>query len=94
MSTRLQHRHLYAGNYQRRAKAVTRTAYLNPDTQCARCGKTLAEHPPTKSGRQPKWHAGHAWPNDPNAPLRPEVESCNVAEGNDRRRGNPHSETW
>lgn len=100
MSTRAQHRHLYAGSYTRRAKAVTRTAYRNPDTVCMspKCrgwgNRTLAEHPPTRTGKPDVWSAGHKWAGDPSAPLQPEVRGCNIAERNQRLRGNPHTETF
>jgi hypothetical protein len=50
------------------------------------CGLTLGQHRRTTRGNAPKWSAGHARPNDAFAPLRPEVLSCNVTEGNERRR--------
>lgn len=48
------------------------------------CGKRLHEHPPTTRGNPAKWSAGHVRPNDANAPLRPEVLSCNIVERNER----------
>jgi hypothetical protein len=78
-------RTLYRGDYARRAALVRAQAYANPLTTCARCGLTLAEHPPTKTGKPPKWDAGHERDGDPTSPLRAEVARCNRAAGGQRR---------
>jgi hypothetical protein len=78
---------LYRGDYQRRARAVRAAAYLNPHTVCQSptCKgwgtRTLAEHPPTKTGKPPKWDAGHKRDSDPTSPLQPEVDVCNRSAG-------------
>ena len=89
----------YRGTYHVTAQAMNRRAYANPDTRCAAivngrpCGKTLAQHPPTKSGRPPRWSAGHPNPDAPTHLMQHEVLGCNVAEGNTRR-NEPHTERW
>ena len=84
---------LYGGDYQRRAAAIRRTAYLNPDTPCGRCGLTLAEHKPGDT-----WDAGHTRDGDPTSPLRPEAASCNRSAGatlgNRRRQGLEPTRNW
>jgi hypothetical protein len=96
----------YAGDYARRAAVVRRRAALNPATQCEavhpvtgkRCGRTLAEHPPTRNGQPPKWQAGHVRAGDPTSPLRPEVDGCNTSHGaiigNRRRLRSWSSREW
>lgn len=71
----------HKGDYPRRAKAVTDAAKANPLTQCWRCGRTLAQHPPHKTGRPATWHAGHVIDGDPNSPLLPEASTCNSRSG-------------
>lgn len=86
---------LYRGSYHRLSRALVAWANRTPDARCrstaCRYGNgTLDQHPPGS-----RWSAGHAWANDPHAPLQPEVLSCNVAEGNKRRRANePRTLTW
>ena len=81
------------GSYQTDAARVRAIAYSDPSTVCQRCQRTLAEHPPTKTGKPPSWDAGHPPGMDgvPGAPLFPEVASCNrsagAAAGNRRRQG-------
>lgn len=80
----------YRGDYNRRARAVRQAAYLNPDTRCWQCGRTLAEH-----GR--KWQAGHVVDGQANGMLRPECEQCNTSRGaamGNRKRAVPHTEVW
>lgn len=71
------------GSYPAQAAAVRARAQADPTTRCQRCGLTLAEHPPTKTGKPPTWDAGHAPGMDgvPGAPLFPEVASCNRSAG-------------
>jgi hypothetical protein len=86
---------LYSGSYHVRSRRLLALARANPATRCmstaCRYGNgTLAQHPAGS-----RWSAGHAWPNDPHAPLQPEILGCNVSEGNKRRRNNePHTLTW
>lgn len=60
------------------------------------CGRTLAQHPPTTTGRPPRWSSGHTRHGDRTAPIRPEVLGCNVAERNNRVLGlaDQHTERW
>ena len=89
---------LYNADYRRRARAVRQAAWLNPCTPCGRCGKTLAEHPPTATGKRPSWDAGHIRDSDPTSPLQPEVASCNrssgAAMGNRMRAGLTTTQDW
>ena len=58
------------GSYQRDARRLTRLAYADPTTRCWRCGRTLVEHPPHKTGRAPTWQAGHVNDGQIGGPLR------------------------
>jgi hypothetical protein len=69
------------GNYPARARAVVLAARRNPLTHCWRCGHTLAEHPPHRTGARPYWTAGHVIDSDPRSPLAPEASTCNYAAG-------------
>lgn len=93
-------RRLYGGSYPRRAKAVRDAANANPYTTCQApvapggplCGLRLDQHPPGDS-----WTAGHVVPHDFHSDLVPQARSCNVREGNHRRKqppSNPHSVSW
>jgi len=96
----------YAGDYDARAALVRRRAEANPATECEavhpvtgkRCGRTLAEHPPTRNGDPPSWQAGHVRAGDPRSRLRPEVDVCNQSHGaiigNRRRRSSWSSREW
>ncbi len=81
----------YRGSYAREAAEVRRRANADPSTRCQRCGLTLAEHRPHRSGRPATWDAGHVHDGQVGGPLGPEVSTCNrsagAAEGNRRRRG-------
>jgi hypothetical protein len=81
----------YRNGYRKLADMVKAAAYADPSTPCARCGLTLAEHPPTKSGKPPSWDAGHVVDGEIGGRLRPEVASCNrsagARAGNRRRQG-------
>lgn len=91
-------------SHQRRAQAVVAAANANPHTVCWRDGLTLAEHPPTKTGRPPRWTAGHVEDEHGNLVvingrylLLPEADVCNYREGaakGNRRRANPQSRQW
>lgn len=94
---------LYAGDYQRRARAVRARANADSATQCEyidehghRCGRTLAQHPPTRSGRPPRWSAGHpdGEHGNPRAVLVPQVLGCNLAERNERINAHPTPQTF
>lgn len=69
------------GTYSARASQVTQAAYNDPETRCGMCGQTLADHPPTKTGKPQTWDADHLRPGDPLSPLRPVAASCNRAAG-------------
>lgn len=96
----------YAGDYDARAAVVRRRAEADPLTQCeavhpvtgVRCGRTLAEHPPSSTGRRRRWQAGHVRAGDPRSPLRPEVDGCNQSHGaiigNRRRRESWSTREW
>jgi hypothetical protein len=71
----------HKGNYHVRSRAVVAAAKADPTTVCWRCGKTLHQHPDTKTGNPPKWSAGHLRDGDPTSPLLPEVLSCNARAG-------------
>jgi hypothetical protein len=45
------------------------------------CGRTLAEHPHTKTGRPPTWDAGHAIDGRIGGVLRPEIAGCGRSAG-------------
>jgi hypothetical protein len=72
---------LYQGDHKRKARALCAAAAADPTTPCGRCGKTLAQHPRTKTGKPPRWHAGHVIDGLKGGPLRPEVDVCNEAAG-------------
>ena len=71
----------HAGTYRVRADATRTKANNNPATTCWRCGRTLAQHPPTKTGKPPQWTAGHIRDSDPTSPLKPEATTCNYSAG-------------
>ena len=73
----------HSGSYHRRAMALRAAANADPGTRCWRCGRTLAEHPPTKTGRAPRWTAGHVEDRNGNltGELAPEPDVCNFTEG-------------
>lgn len=64
----------YAGDYQRRARALRAKANANPDTRCWVCNRTKAEH-----GRD--WVAGHIVDGQIGGPLAPECDECNSKRG-------------
>jgi len=78
------------GDYHVRSRLVREAAYADPDTRCWRCGRTLDQHPPHKTGKPPHWTAGHVRDGDPTSPLLAEASTCNYAAGarlgNRRRR--------
>jgi hypothetical protein len=76
----------HAGTYHRRSLALVAAAYANPATTCWRCGKTLAEHRRTLTGKAPRWSAGHVVKGQVDGLLLPEVLSCNVKAENDHRK--------
>lgn len=87
----------YAWPYQLRAAAVRRSANANPAHLCWRCGRTLAQHPPHKDGRRPRWQAGHTVDGDSSAPLAAEASTCNLSEGakaGNVKRALPTSRRW
>lgn len=74
---RPQHR----GTYHVRSRHLVKMAYADPDTKCWRCGKTLPEHEPHKTGAPPKWTAGHLVDGQVGGPLLPEASTCNYSAG-------------
>lgn len=92
------HRDHYAGEYDRRARAVRAKANRDPTTccmspACKHANGTLAQHPPGST-----WDAGHVNDGQPNGPLQPEVSGCNraagAAMGNRRRKGLANTRNW
>lgn len=80
---------------------VRAAANTNPNTRCWRCQRTLDAHPNTRTGRPPRWQAGHTidgtWiTTDPWGGLRPEVDVCNTSAGAaaGNRRREPHTGGW
>ena len=71
----------HRGRYHQQSRALVAAAYADPNTRCAKCGRTLAQHPPTKTGNPPRWSAGHVIDGQINGPLQPEVLSCNSRAG-------------
>jgi hypothetical protein len=66
----------YRGTYPTQARKVREMAYANPDTECGRCGLTLAQHKPGDT-----WTAGHLIDGQPGGQLQPETKSCNSGAG-------------
>lgn len=71
----------YQGSYHVRSRLVREAAYADPSTRCWRCGRTLDQHPPHKTGAPPRWTAGHVRDGDPTSPLLPEASTCNKTAG-------------
>jgi hypothetical protein len=71
----------YRGSYHVRSRALVAAAKANPATKCWRCGLTILEHEPHKSGRAAYWTAGHVRDGDPTSPLLPEASTCNYIAG-------------
>lgn len=71
----------YRGDYARRAANVRRAAYLDPNTRCRRCGRTLNQHPPHRNGTPATWDAGHIHDGQIDGPLAPEASTCNRTAG-------------
>jgi hypothetical protein len=71
----------HRGTHQIRARRLTAYAYANPDTRCWRCGLTLAQHPPHKTGKPARWTAGHVNDGEMGGLLLPEASTCNYAAG-------------
>lgn len=71
----------YRGTYHVAAQRVRATAYADPTTRCWRCGRTLDQHAPHKTGRPATWTAGHIIDSDPTSPLAPEASTCNKSAG-------------
>lgn len=86
----------YTGSYHVQARRIRTLAYANPDTRCGRCGRTLAKHPPTKTGKAARWQAGHVIDGQVNGALRPEADVCNAAAGARLRHQKPErtSRRW
>lgn len=71
----------YKGDYPKRSAAVRAAANADPFTQCWRCGRTLSQHPPHRTGRPPSWQAGHVRAGDVTSPLLAEASTCNTSHG-------------
>jgi hypothetical protein len=71
----------HRGTHQTRARLLTVAAYLDPDTKCWRCGRTLQEHKPHHNGKPARWTAGHVRDGEINGELRPEASTCNYSAG-------------
>jgi hypothetical protein len=84
----------YSGSYHVRSRAVRQAANANPLTRCWRCGLTLAEHKPHKSGKPARWQAGHLVDSDPTSPLLPEASTCNTRAGAKLRHRTRTDLTW
>jgi len=87
----------HSGTYAARARHIRAIANANPMTVCWRCGHTLSQHPNTKTGKAPRWTAGHIRDGDTTSPLMPEVDVCNYSAGASRTnelRANPRSTHW
>jgi hypothetical protein len=61
---------------------IREAANANPATVCWRCGKTIQDHRPHRSGRPAFWTAGHLRDGDASSPLAPEASTCNYRAGN------------
>lgn len=89
----------HRGAHQRLARIIVDAANANPNTRCARCGRTLTEHPPAKTGRPARWTAGHKQDSRIATSIRdyqPEADTCNSSAGATygNRNREPHTETW
>jgi hypothetical protein len=82
------------GNCHVTARLVREAANANPKTTCWRCGKTLAEHAPHKSGRPATWTAGHVNDGEAGGQLLPEASTCNYRAGMAALRGITPSRKW
>ncbi len=95
----------HRGPHQRLARAVVAAAAADPSTRCLsdRCkgwgNRTLTEHPPTSTGKPPRWTAGHRVASTIATSIhdyRPEVNVCNYSHGATigNERTEPHTERW
>ena len=71
----------YRGTFHVDSRRVRDAAYADPLTLCWRCGRTLDQHPPHKTGKPATWTAGHVIDSDPTSPLLPEASTCNKSAG-------------
>jgi len=74
----------HRGAHDRLARLAKRAWYADPSKRCARCGRTLTEHPPTSTGKRPTWDAGHKHDGQVAMSVldyQPEVASCNRSAG-------------
>lgn len=71
----------HRGTYARQARLVRDAANRNPNTTCWRCGRTLDQHPPHKTGKPATWTAGHINDGQAGGPLAPEASTCNYSAG-------------
>lgn len=68
----------HKGAYDTQSRKLVAAARANPETRCWRCGRTLAEHRPHRTGRPATWHAGHLIDSMVGSPLLPEASTCNT----------------
>lgn len=104
MSTKPEHRHLYADGWHRRTAPWRAAWTADPTTRCEEriClgwgNRTRAEHPRTKTGELQPWTAGHKNPeHGGRSDCYPSIRGCNIAERNDRvnnERKPRRSVTW
>jgi hypothetical protein len=88
--------HRRGSHGQKAAKRVVDAAKANPHTLCWRCGRTLEQHPPHKSGRPAFWTAGHTVDTSSTCPLLPEASVCNFSAGGrmQRAHGLDSTRSW
>lgn len=87
----------YRGGYHVAARRVRQAANADPATTCWRCGRTLAEHKPHKTGKPARWMAGHIIDGQAGGPLLPEASTCNLEAGaryGNRKRQRVTSRNW
>ncbi len=94
----------HRGNHDARARIIVARANANPATTCQspHCkgwgNRTLAEHPNTRTGRPPRWQAGHVIAGQIAGALQPEADVCNTSagavDGNRRRAGLTPVRQW
>lgn len=91
----------HKGSYAADAKRVRDAANADPRTRCWRCGHTLGQCQPHRTGRPATWTAGHLNDGETGGLLLPECSTCNVRAGarlgEQRAHGTPTlntSRTW
>lgn len=97
----------HSGSFNRRSRTINAASTANRATVCWRDGRTLAAHPPHKTGTPAYWTTGHVDNLDlarrngatitmiDGRPCAPEVSTCNYSIGasdGNRARTEPHSQ--